>query len=62
MGLYTTALVRVLQTICTQNTDHKTLGMLGKQSILIEWDSFMKIIDRMELEYDEKIYRQIGGV
>lgn len=59
MALYTTALIKVLQTINQYGTSKKSLCMLGRQSIVIEWESFMKIVDAMNSSYDRKIYNSI---
>lgn len=62
MGLYTTALVNVLQTVCRHDIRNKSLCMIGRQEILIEWEHFMKIIDSMRLSYDKNIYNHMKGV
>lgn len=62
MGLYTTALINVLQTICERGTENKTLCMIGRQEIIIEWKPFMKTVERMQLEYDKNIYESIKNI
>lgn len=59
MGLYTTALVKTFQTICESDTRNKSLCMIGRQSILIQWDTFMKTIQGMGLPYDKEMYNEI---
>lgn len=62
MGLYTTALLKVLQTICDSNTHNKSLCMIGKQAILIQWESFMKTVALMNLPYDKTVYNKIKNI
>ncbi len=62
MGLYTTALVNVLQTIKQYGNVNKSLCMIGRQEILIEWDSFMKTVNKMHLPYDREIYNDIKDI
>ena len=59
MGLYTTALVKALQTVCESDANNKSLCMIGRQAILIQWESFMKMVELMKLPYDRGIYDRI---
>lgn len=59
MGLYTTALIKTLQTICGSDIQNKSLCMIGRQNILIQWKPFMKTIKLMGLPYDRVIYDRI---
>lgn len=59
MGLYTNALIKVLQTMCESGTQNKSLCMIGRQNIMVELNSFMKIIESMSLPYDRTIYNRI---
>ncbi len=59
MGLYTNALIKILQTAGESDVRNKSLCMIGRQNILIQWDMFMKTVECMNLPYDEAIYNRI---
>lgn len=62
MALYTTALIKILQTICKPDTRKQSLCMIGRQDILIQWDTFMETIGLMDLPYDRTIYDKIKNI
>lgn len=62
MGLCTTEIVRILQIIFETGVEDKSLCMMGKQAIHIEWDSFMKIVKSYGFRYDETMYKKINGI
>lgn len=62
MGLCTTACIRVLQIMMDNGIENKSLCMIGRQNIGIEWNTFMRIIDKMDIFYDKEIYTKINNI
>lgn len=59
MGLYTTALVRILNVMKQEGVQDKSLCMLGKQCLHVDPLCFEEILNRMSFHYDKNIYAKV---
>ncbi len=61
MGLCTTACIKILRILADCGVEGKTLCMMGRQDIDVEWNSFMKMVDCFNLSYKQSIYQNLKG-
>ncbi len=59
MGLYTTALIRVLKLLKQYGTAHKNLCMVGRQQLLIDETKFFHIMNKANITYDRNEYESL---
>jgi len=60
MGLLPSEIIKFLQVAKWKGVKGKSLAMMGKQDILVEWDPFIKTIKELGYEYDEAIADKIN--
>lgn len=61
MGLLPSEIIKFLQEAREKGIKGKTLAMMGKQDILVEWDPFMKTVKNLGFRYDPVIADKIKG-
>ena len=59
MGLGTVNLTKILQVIKESGTQGKTLCMIGKQDIHIEWDKMREMIYKYHFDIKKDVYEKI---
>lgn len=59
MGLFTADVVRLLSLFKEKGTENKSLCLIGKQNIHVEWAPFMEMVGKFEFPYDKEIYGKI---
>jgi SAM-dependent methyltransferase len=60
MGLLPSEIIKFLNIAEAKGIKGTSLAMMGKQDILVEWNSFMKTIKELGYEYDKNIAEKIG--
>ena len=50
MGLYASALIRILKMVQWDNVKNKSLCMMGKQSILVEVSALKSMLDMFAID------------
>lgn len=59
MGLLGTEIIEILKHKKKSGIKKASLCMMGKQNILIEWSSFMSVVRKFGLEYDDSLYEKV---
>jgi len=59
MGLYSTALLRVLKLLKQYGTVDKSLCMVGRQQLLIDEERFCHIMNKVNVKYDREEYASL---
>ena len=62
MGLGTVNLTKILQVIKESGTQGKTLCMIGKQDIHIEWDKMREMIYKYHFDIKKDVYEKIKDI
>ncbi len=57
MGLYKTAIIKILKVISSENIIDKSLCMMGKQSIQIDLHTLKRVLEDLRIPYDRAIFK-----
>lgn len=62
MGLYKTAIIKILKVISDSNIKDKSLCMMGKQSIQMDLYTLKKVLNTLHISYDREIFKMMSNM